>query len=188
MAKVNTDLVNKVVNLASRTAKVRGADRPLAKVSRRWRPVRRSGQRPATKFAHAYEACDYGQAMRLVIGLADRANPYVENNKPWELRKDAARARELQDVCTVALNLFRQIVLYLSPVLPRLAQQAGELLGKPIQHWDESKTPLVGTPVGKFTHMLQRVEEKDVLAMIEETKNSGQTASPAVASAPEPRS
>jgi methionyl-tRNA synthetase len=177
VAKVNTDLVNKVVNLASRTAKF----------------VERTGLSPkypddgglfvaATKAGDeiraAYESCDYGQAMRLVIGLADRANPYVENSKPWELRKDAARARELQDVCTVALNLFRQIVLYLSPVLPRLAQQADELLGKPIRHWDESKAPLVGTPVGKFTHMLQRVEEKDVLAMIEETKSAGETTSP----------
>ena len=68
----------------------------------------------------AYEATDYSRAVRLIMGLADRANPYVEDRKPWELRKDPAQRRELQDVCTVALNLFRQIVIYLSPVLPRL--------------------------------------------------------------------
>jgi methionyl-tRNA synthetase len=72
----------------------------------------------------------------------------------------------------VALNLFRQIVVYLAPVLPRLARQAGELLNDPIQHWDQSQSPLVGTAVSKFTHMLRRVEGKDVLAMLDETKRS----------------
>ena len=90
--------------------------------------------------------------MRLIMALADRANPYVEERKPWELRKDPARAGELQDVCTVALNLFRQLV-----DLPR-ARAAQARRSKPAscsttrsQHWDESKTPLVGTPVAKFT-------------------------------------
>jgi methionyl-tRNA synthetase len=110
--------------------------------------------------------------MRLVMALADRANPYVETNKPWELRKDAARHRELQDVCTVALNLFYQLAVYLAPVLPRLARQAGELLNAPITTWDQSRRPLVGTPVAPFQHMLQRIEEKDVNAMIEESKET----------------
>ena len=108
--------------------------------------------------------------MRLVMSLADRANPYVEDNKPWELRKDPAQSQKLQDVCTVSLNLFRQLAIYLAPVLPRLAQQTGELLTKPIEHWDESKRPLTGTPVAKFKHMLRRVEEKDIQAMVEESK------------------
>jgi methionyl-tRNA synthetase len=109
--------------------------------------------------------------MRLIITLADRANPFVEENKPWELRRDPAQAQRLQDVCSVALNLFRQLVVYLTPVLPRLAEQTGELLGNPIKHWDESKTPLVGSPVAKFKHMLQRVDEKEVQAMIEASKS-----------------
>ena len=79
------------------------------------------------------------------MGLADRANPYVEEQAPWTLKKDPAQARRLQDVCTVALNLFRQIMVYLSPVLPRLAKQAGELLNDPIERWDQAQTPLVGT-------------------------------------------
>ena len=62
--------------------------------------------------------------MRAILALADAANPYVEERRPWDLRKDPSKARELQDVCTVALNLFRQIVVYLSPVLPRLASAA----------------------------------------------------------------
>jgi methionyl-tRNA synthetase len=175
VAKVNTDLVNKVVNLASRTAKFveqTGFSAKYPDDGGLFAAAAKAGD----EIREAYETCDYSRAMRLIVGLADRANPYVEDAKPWELRKDSAKARELQDVCTVALNLFRQLMVYLSPVLPRLAQQTGELLGKPIEHWEESKTPQVGNKVAKFTHMLQRVEEKDVQAMIEETKNAGEAA------------
>jgi methionyl-tRNA synthetase len=171
VAKVNTDLVNKVVNLASRTAKFV----ETTGLSARYPDdgcLFAEGAKLGEEIHDAYEATDYGRAVRLIVGLADRANPYVEERKPWELRKDSARARELQDVCTVALNLFRQIVIYLSPVLPKLARQTGELLNDPIVRWDQSQNPLVGTKVNKFTHLLQRVEEKDVLAMIEESKPS----------------
>jgi methionyl-tRNA synthetase len=175
VAKVNTDLVNKVVNLASRTAKF----------------VEKTGLSPkypddgglfaeaaaaGDEVAAAYEACDYSKAMRLIIALADRANPFVEENKPWELRKDPAAEQRLQDVCTIALNLFRQLAIYLAPVLPRLARQTGELLGDPITRWDQAKQPLVGTPVARFQHMLQRVEEKDLHAMIEESKQEAAAA------------
>jgi methionyl-tRNA synthetase len=168
--KVNADLVNKVVNLASRTAKfvedVGLSDRyPDDGGLFAWAAA------AGNEIREAYETCEYSRAMRLIITLADRANPFVEENKPWELRRDPAQAQRLQDVCSVALNLFRQLVVYLTPVLPRLAEQTGELLGNPIKHWDESKTPLVGSPVAKFKHMLQRVDEKEVQAMIEASKS-----------------
>jgi methionyl-tRNA synthetase len=73
-------------------------------------------------------------------------------------------------VCTIALNLFRQLAVYLAPVLPRLARQTGALLNDPITSWAQSQAPLAGTPVGKFEHMLKRVEEKDLQAMIEDSK------------------
>ncbi|HVW37920.1 MAG TPA: methionine--tRNA ligase subunit beta, partial [Pirellulales bacterium] len=169
VAKVNGDLVGKLVNLASRTARF----------------VRETGL--ATKypddgglFAHAaaegasiaaaYEACDYNKAMRQIMALADRANKYVEDRAPWVLRKDAAKAAELQQVCTVALNLFRQLAVYLAPVLPKLAAQAGRLLNKPIELWSEASEPLVGTPVSDFEHMLNRVELKQLEAMIEASR------------------
>ena len=169
VAKVNTDLVNKVVNLASRTAKFvesTGLSKKYPDDGGLFAAAAVAGD----EIKAAYDACDNSRATRLILALADRANPYVEERKPWELRKDPARAAELQDVCTVALNLFRQLAIYLAPVLPKLAAQTAELLNKPIAHWDESKTPLVGTPVAKFQHMLQRVEEKDVHAMIEASK------------------
>ncbi|MEX0613190.1 MAG: methionine--tRNA ligase, partial [Pirellulales bacterium] len=171
VAKVNTDLVNKVVNLASRTAKFVETTGVSASYPDDG-GLFAAGAKVGEEIREAYEATDYSKAMRLIMALADRANPYIEDHKPWDLRKDPVKAGELQDVCTVGLNLFRQIVVYLSPVLPRLAKQTGELLNDPIERWEQSQTPLVGTPVARFTHMLRRAEEKDVLAMIEETKRS----------------
>jgi len=167
--KVNADLVGKVVNLASRSAKFVhnvGLSEAYPDDGGLFADAAAAGD----EIAEAYENCDYNKAMRLIIELADRANPYVESAQPWNLRKDPDKAGQLRDVCTVALNLFRQLAIYLAPVLPRLAEQTGELLSKPIEHWGESKTPLVGTPVAKFKHMLKRVEKKDVDSMIEESK------------------
>ncbi len=169
LAKVNADLIGKVVNLASRSAKF-VATVGLSKAYPEDGGLFAEAAKIGDEIKEAYEKCDYSRAMRLVMSLADRANPYVEDNKPWELRKDPTQNQELQDVCTVSLNLFRQLAIYLAPVLPRLAQQTGELLGKPIEHWDESKRPLTGIPVAKFKHMLCRVEEKDIQAMIDESK------------------
>jgi methionyl-tRNA synthetase len=186
VAKVNTDLVNKVVNLASRTAKFVEAT-GLSPAYPDDGGLFAAAARAGDEIKVAYEATDYSRAMRIIMGLADQANPYVEDRKPWDLRKDPTKAWELQDVCTVALNLFRQIVIYLSPVLPRLARQTGELLNDPIVRWDQSQRPLVGTPVSRFTHMLRRVEEKDVIAMIEESKQiTTQPPDGAVASATVP--
>jgi methionyl-tRNA synthetase len=182
IAKVNTDLVNKVVNLASRTAKFvekTGLSAKYPDDGGLFAAAAAAGD----EIAAAYEECDFNKAMRLIVALADRANPFVEENKPWELRKDPANAERLQDVCTIALNLFRQLAIYIAPVLPKLAQQTGELLNDPITSWQQAATPLVGTPVAKFTHMLQRVEEKDLLAMIEESKEEAAAATPAASAA-----
>ncbi|HVT29240.1 MAG TPA: methionine--tRNA ligase [Lacipirellulaceae bacterium] len=180
VAKVNTDLVNKVVNLASRSAKFVEATGLSVNYPDDGGLFANGGQL-GEEIRAAYEATDYSKAVRLIMTLAERANPYVEERKPWELRKDAARGKELQDVCTVALNLFRQIVVYLSPILPRLAKQTGELLNDPIERWEQSQTPLVGTAVNKFTHMLRRVEEKDVHAMIEDSKPTADSAAASAA-------
>ncbi len=165
--KVNADLVGKIVNLASRTAKfVEGTG--LSATYPDDGGLFAAGAAIGEQLAEAYENCDYSKAMRLIVELADRANPYVESNAPWTLKKDPSRQQELQNVCTVALNLFRQLVIYLAPVLPRLAEQTGELLNDPVTHWDQSQTPLIGTPVSKFSHLMKRIEQKDIDAMIEE--------------------
>jgi methionyl-tRNA synthetase len=169
VSKVNADLVGKVVNLASRTAKFANKT-GLSKVYPDDGGLFAAGAGAGVEIAEAYEACDYAKAMRLVMELADRANPYIENAQPWVLNKSADKLDQLRDVCTVGLNLFRQLVVYLAPVLPKLAEQCGKLLGEPIQRWTQSQTPLLGTQVNPFEHMLARVNPEDIQAMIDESK------------------
>jgi methionyl-tRNA synthetase len=169
VTKVNSDLVGKVVNLASRTARfVRktGLSKALADDG----GLFAAGAAAGEEIAACYEACDYARAMRTIMLLADKANAYVATQAPWEIAKQPDRAAELQDVSTVALNLFRQLVVYLSPVLPSLRLQTDGLFGVPIRHWDDAGQPLLGTPVGEFAHMMQRLEARQVEAMILESK------------------
>lgn len=167
VTKVNTDLVGKVVNLASRTARF-VEQSGLSKVYPDDGGLFADAASQSDAIATAYEAGDNNAAMRLIMGLADRANKYVDDKAPWTLRKDPARAAEVQDACTVTLNLFRQIAVYLAPVLPRLAAQAGQLLQAPIQRWEDAQTPLAGTSISKFEHLMKRVELAQVHAMTEE--------------------
>ncbi|TWU47484.1 Methionine--tRNA ligase [Rubripirellula tenax] len=167
--KVNSDLVGKVINLASRVGKFAGQT-GLAETYPDDGGLFQSAADAGEEIAAAYEACDYSRATRKIMELADAANPFVEHAKPWEMKKDPAREDELRNVCTVALNLFRQLAIYLAPVLPELAAQCGDLLGDPITHWDQSKTPLLGTKVAKFQRMLDRLNPEDLQKMIDESK------------------
>jgi methionyl-tRNA synthetase len=169
VAKVNADLVGKVVNLASRTAKF-VQDSGLSAAYPDDGGLFAQAAAEGDAIAAAYETCDYNRAMRLVMALADRANQYVDAAAPWKLRNDSARAGQLQDSCTVALNLFRQLVIYLAPVLPSLQQQAQTLLGNLTSRWDHARQPLVGVPIGQFTHMVKRLEPAQVEAMIAESR------------------
>ena len=168
-AKIDADLVGKVVNIASRCAKFVAGQNLSDKFPEDGGLFAQAAQ-AGSGLAEQYENCEYSAAMREIMVLADRANQYIEAHEPWKLRKLPERAEELRDICTVGLNLFRQIVVYLTPVLPRLAEQTGELLNSPIVHWDDSRQPLLGTPVADFQHMLTRVDPQKVEAMIEESK------------------
>ena len=168
--KVNSDLVGKVVNLASRVGKF-GHGTGLSPEYPDDGGLFDAAVAAGDEIAAAYEACDFGRAMRKIMELADAANPFVEHAKPWEMKKDEARQEELRDVCTVALNLFRQLAIYLTPVLPTLADQCELLLGDKITSWEQSKQPLVGTPVAKFKRMMDRLQKEDLDKMIEESKD-----------------
>ena len=178
IAKVNADLVGNVVNLASRTAKF-VHDCGLSAQYPDDGGLFAQAATDGDQIAEAYEACDYNRAMRMILAAGDRANQFVERMAPWKLRKDPDKKSELQDICTIGLNLFRQLAVYLAPVLPRLARQTGELLNQPIESWDESKKPLVARPVSRFEHMMTRVDPKKVDAMIDESRE----AEPSVADA-----
>ena len=183
MNKVNSDLVGKVVNIASRTARFVEKTGLAARIEHR-RELLDKTAGAGEEIAAAYENGDYSKAMRLIMAAADDANQFVEHQAPWSLRQDPER---LQSVCTTALNLFRQLAVFLAPVLPRLARQTGELLGQPITSWEQSQQPLLGTLVGKFAHMMQRVDPQKVEAMIAasaEPADAEATASTADSDAP----
>lgn len=169
VGRVNTDLVNKVVNLASRCARFLSGE-TLSPEYPDDGGLFQQGAEKAEQIAGAYEACNYNAAIREIMLLADEANRYVDSRQPWVIRKDPSRGDELRDVCSVTLNLFRQIVIYLSPVLPGLKQQTEELLNCRISHWNDAVTPLTGTPVSEFQHLMKRLEMKQVEEMIEESK------------------
>jgi len=166
IAKVNGDLVGKVVNLASRTARfVEGA--ALAAEYPDDGGLFEDGKAAGKDIADAYEERDYAEAMRKIMALADRANEYVDRMQPWTLKKQPDRQAQLVEVCTVALNLYRQLALYLAPVLPGLAQMSGELFLDPLTAWSQADKPLLGTKVGKFSHLMERADMKKMQAVID---------------------
>jgi methionyl-tRNA synthetase len=164
VSKVNADVVGKVVNLASRTARF-VADAGLSAAYPADGGLFDAAAREGNAIAEAYEARDSNRALRLVLALADRANEFVEKAEPWRLKKEPGRERDVQDACTVALNLFRQVVVYLAPVMPALAEKAGALLGAPITTWSDAARPLTGTRVAAFRPLATRVEAAQVRAL-----------------------
>ena len=185
VAKVNSDLVGKVVNLASRTARF-VKDSGLSASYPEDGGLFEEAAKKGDEIARAYESCDFAQAMRSIMALADRANEYVDRSEPWKLKKDPAKRQELTDVCSVVLNLYRQLVVYLAPVLPKLAEDSGALLGAPLTAWSDAQKPLAGTPVGEFKHLMQRVDPKKVQAMIADSASAAEDAAKGAAGAAPP--
>jgi len=173
VAKVNADLVGKVVNLASRTARFLKGQRLCESYPEDGGLFAQAAAR-ADEIAAAYEDCDTNRVCRTVMALADRANEYVEAKAPWALRKQPGKQDEVRAVCSTALNLFFQITSYLQPILPRLAGQARELLGAAGEGaWDDVRTPLAGNALAEFRHLMQRVDPERVKAMVAESAEAG---------------
>jgi methionyl-tRNA synthetase len=167
LARVNSDLVGKYVNIASRCAVF---------VSRKFggqlaapdSPLVAQFQGRADEIAALYEQREYGKALREVMLLADLANQYVDERKPWELSKQAGADAELQQVCSVGINLFRLLTLYLKPVLPHLAAQAEKFLAVEALKWSDAGSALsAGHRIAEYRHLLSRVEEKQLDALFE---------------------
>lgn len=167
--KINSDLVGKVVNLASRIApfiETTGLSVEYPHDGGLFVHAAAAGER----IAQAYEQLDYSRATRLIMELADQANSFIANSAPWTLKNDPTQQVRVQEICTIGLNLFRQICVYLTPVLPKLASQCGQLLQTPIQHWDDSQTPVVNKSISKFEHLLKRIKPENIQAMIDDSK------------------
>ncbi len=184
-ARVNSDLVGKFVNIASRSAgfihKRFGGQ--LASSIDNLELVN-TLQAASTEIAELFEAREYGRAMRDIMALADAANQYVDTNKPWELAKQEGKEAELHQVCTVAVNLFRLLTLYLKPVLPQLAAQVEAFLNIAPLQWSDANQLLLGHTINSYQHLMTRVDTKQIELLIEANKQSLQ-ATPAVTAAPD---
>ena len=173
MQKVNSDLVGKVVNIASRSAgflvkKYDGMLSDICVESELLEDITKTGD----EIAAAYENREFSRAMRLIMQCADKANEYIDGKKPWSLAKQEGAEQEVQDVCSVAINIFRQLMVYLSPVLPELTANAKEFLNIDDLSFASRNQWLLGHKINKFKPLMQRIEEKDVAAMVEDSKAS----------------
>ena len=167
VAKVNSDIVGKLVNIASRCAGfiARGSAGRLASTLA---DAALQGEFAAAgeRVAALYEGRDLAGAMREIMALTDRANLYIDQQKPWLMAKDPARAAEVQAVCTQGINLFRVLAVYLKPVMPKLAAGAEKFLGLPSQAWADAATPLLGTTINAYEPLATRVDPAAVKALL----------------------
>ena len=160
MARVNSDLVGKYVNIASRCAVFinRKFGGRLAAAPQDFAFSAKAGE-----IAALYEQREFGKALREIMALADTANQFVDEQKPWELSKQPGAEHKLQQVCSVAINLFRLLTIYLKPVLPQTAAEAERFLNVAPLQWSDAGTLLpAGHRISEYRHLLNRVDEKQL--------------------------
>jgi methionyl-tRNA synthetase len=169
--RVNADLIGKVVNIASRCAGFlrKKFDNTLSSDCAEPALVQ-SFIDAGDDIASLYEAREFNRAMRDIIALADRANQYIDEKKPWAMAKDEAQAAEVQAVCSVGINLFRVLATYLKPVLPAMAEKSEAFLQTSLD-WTALQAPLTDHTLAPFEPLLQRVDAEVVAAMVEAGKS-----------------
>ncbi|MDH2273666.1 methionine--tRNA ligase [Moraxella porci] len=172
MQKVNSDLIGKVVNIASRCAGFihKNNDGKLADTLSEPALVQEIIDAGAD-IAAAYEAREFGRATRLIMACADKANEYIDTHKPWALNKEG-KTEEVQAVCTVALNIFHKLVIYLAPILPILSENARIFFNVDSLAFDTRHTHLVNHTINAFSPLMSRVEKDKVDAMVNASKES----------------
>ncbi|HCT2505058.1 methionine--tRNA ligase [Aeromonas dhakensis] len=168
--RVNADVVNKLVNLASRNAGfiAKRFDGKLAATCAE-PELYAEFANARTVIAEAYESREFSRAIREIMALADKANRYVDDKAPWVIAKQEGADAELQAVCSVGINLFRVLMAYLKPVMPLLAERAEAFLAETLS-WDGIATPLVDHTVAPFKALFSRIEPAKIDAMIEASK------------------
>jgi methionyl-tRNA synthetase len=188
VARVNSDVVGKYVNIASRAAgfitkrfggkladSVQDETRLLGNIAAE-----------ADNIAAAFEAREYAKALREIMGIADVVNAYVDANKPWELAKQEGQEARLHEVCTVLINAFRLLTIYLKPVLPKVAQDVEAFLDVAPLQWTDAQQPLLGHTIKSYQHLMQRVDPVLVDKLIEANKQTMEAQAPAAAANYEP--
>ncbi|MDC2824704.1 methionine--tRNA ligase [Rodentibacter pneumotropicus] len=168
--RVNTDIVNKLVNLASRNASFIAKrfggkladqleDEALFAEFTAW----------AEQISSYYETREFNKAIREIMALADKANKYIDDKSPWVIAKEEGREAELQAVCSMGIELFRILMTYLKPVLPKLAERSEGFLQSELR-WDNLHQPLLGHTLSPFKALFSRLEKKQIDAVVNETK------------------
>ena len=172
-ARVNSDLVGKVVNIASRCAgfinKNFGA-RLSASIGDN--KLSQQALAAADSIASAYENREYSRAMREIMALADKANQFIDEKQPWVIVKDIERQAEVHETCTIGINCFRQLIILLKPVLPKVAEQAEAFLNVDPLDWNDLDNDLLDHPINKFKPLMTRIDKVLIERMVESSKEA----------------
>ena len=168
VARVNSDLLGKYINIASRSAGflVKRFDGVVSDAAMN-NALLQEIAAASEKIAELYEGREYAKALRTIMELADKVNGFVDENKPWEIAKDPVREAELQGVCSVTLEAFRMLSLYLKPVIPQVAAGVEEFFCLPPLSWGDINTPLSSkNPIKAYKHLMTRVEAPQIEALL----------------------
>ncbi len=170
--RVNSDLVGKVVNIASRCSGFiqKRFDNKLSSTCAEPELFAQFIAEHDTIAKH-YEQREFGKAMREIMALADKANQYIDEKKPWTMAKQQGEDAQLHDVCSVAINLFRVLAAYLKPVLPVLTGEAEVFLNSPVHGWIDELKPLVSHQLNDFKPLMTRVEADKIKAIVDASKD-----------------
>ncbi|NOY65797.1 MAG: methionine--tRNA ligase [Gammaproteobacteria bacterium] len=175
IARVNSNLIGKYVNIASRTAgfiSKKFAGRLCDSIDEMDIIPLERVKREADNIAECYENRQFSEAVRLIMDMADTANEYVNDMQPWVIAKEKGKEERLHQICTTGINLFRILTIYLKPILPEMAQQIETFLNiEPLQ-WHDSETLLLDHEIRKYKHLAKRIEEKQVNDMLEKNEQT----------------
>ncbi|MCW8947998.1 MAG: methionine--tRNA ligase, partial [Sedimenticola sp.] len=171
LARVNSDLVGKVVNIASRCAgfiKKRFDGQLSDKLENE--ALFETFVSAGSQISECYERREFSKAVREIMALADRANQYIDEKKPWVIAKEDGRAQELHAVCTMGLNLFRLLIGFLRPILPATAEKSEAFLQVQPLTWDDLGKPLLGHEIAAFKPLMTRIENSQIEAIVAASK------------------
>ncbi len=175
VSRVNSDLVGKAVNIASRCAAFINRhfeDELLCSAAVTEHELNREFTAAGERIAEAYETLDYASAMREIAALADRANQYIDHHKPWETAKRDGASSALHEVCSLGLLLFAHLVLYLKPVLPAMSAEAERFLGVKITHWNNVPFEKKRHSINRFKPLITRIEKTAINEMVKDVKKN----------------
>ena len=176
--RINSDLVGKFINIASRCASFINKNFSGQLSSniemQEYDIFAKAGESIAEHFNHL----EYSQAIRQIMALADRANQYIDEKKPWTLIKNPTHQEEVQEICSMGINFFRILMIYLKPVLPQTAKNTEQFLNIPSLQWSDKDKPLLNHSIQEFKPLLIRIDPKQIEAIKMATQEETQTINP----------